>query len=283
MSRNISSNPSRTPALLYSTQFGAPPELRVISQPADGARGFSRYHNYVYRRNARPSYIYHAELGIDPEHLDFLSRPIEWLYTGRTIYMKQDTRSEIPESREDYGSHSTCTASKAAGKIYGASKTATLVVVKMPNFTHADIGGVLNTIYHDISAKRRQGKSVISISWGDINRTIWPKSHWELFKGFAVELNKLSVPIFVSAGNAGREYGRGKIDTAPAVLASWFPKELPQLVAVGSCNDYGVRLDFSQEEHGALRHEQIHAPGVGIHCIKGQSDGTSFGKRPQVH
>ena len=263
--------------MLYATQFGAPQELRVISQPPDLARSLSRYHNYVYRRNARKSYIYHAELGIDPEHLDFLSRPIEWLYTGRAVFQKQNTRDEVPISR-DLGSHSTCTASKAAGRIYGASKTATLVVVKMPNLSYADIGGVLVTIYDDIVAKQRQRQSVISISWGDNDTTTWPSSHWEVFKAFAIELNRLSVPIFVAAGNAAREYGRGKTDAAPAVFASWFPKDLPKLIAVGSCNDYGIRSDFSQEEHGVLRTEQFHAPGVGINCIKGQSDGTSFGK-----
>ena len=267
--------------MLYSTQFGAPPELRIISQPAYRARSLRHYHNYVYRRNSRPSYIYHAELGIDPQHLDFSSRRIEWLYTGRAVFLKKDTRNEVAESRA-LGSHSTCTASKAAGRIYGASKTATLVVVKMPDLSYADIGGVLVTIYDDIVAKGRQRQSVISISWGDNDTTIWPTSHWEIFKAYAVELNKISVPIFVSAGNAARSYGRGKIDAAPAVFPSWFPKDLPKLIAVGACNDNGIRSDFSQEEHGILREEQFHAPGVGINCIKGQSDGTSFGKQPQA-
>lgn len=63
------------------------------------------------------------------------------------------------------GGHSTCTASKAAGMIYGASKSATLVVVKIPDLSERAIGEVLARIFKDVITKNRQGRSVISISW----------------------------------------------------------------------------------------------------------------------
>lgn len=108
------------------------------------------------------SYIYHAELGINPAHEDLRGRNIEWLYTPRAKYLRQDKPGEA--FSKFYG-HSTCTASKAMGNIYGAAKSATLVVVKMPSFKESDVGEILYTILHDIRWKSRRGYSVVSISW----------------------------------------------------------------------------------------------------------------------
>ena len=219
----------------------------------------------MFKVNSEPCFIYHAELGIDPQNEDFAWRPIEWLYTGRARSEQQDTQSETPESRNN-GGHSTCTASKAAGSIYGASKTATLVVVKMLSLTYADITGVLSTIFDDIDAKGREKQSVISISWGDIYPTTFPlRRHWEFFKDFAVELNRRGVPIFVAAGNYAERIYQRNVNRAPAVLASWYPQELRRLVVVGSCNNYGIRSHFSQQatpQVGTII--QVHAPGEGI-------------------
>lgn len=118
-----------TPA--FATQTAAVPELRVLSQPP-GRANIDRYPNYVYQSGppAEDVYIYHAELGINQTYDDFQQRQggIEWVYTGRAIEQGQNTQTEAPNP--EFPGHSTCTASKAAGKIYGASKNGHLVVVK---------------------------------------------------------------------------------------------------------------------------------------------------------
>ena len=57
-------------------------ELRVLSQPRDDAN-FDSYKYYVYPAGAgKQSFIYHAELGINPTHVDFRGRKGEWVFTG---------------------------------------------------------------------------------------------------------------------------------------------------------------------------------------------------------
>lgn len=83
----------------------APPELRFLSLPRDDP-DITQHHNYVYKKSVRRSYIYHVEFGVDPYHLDFARRPIEWLYPQRTRDFHADNRSETLKSRAK-GGHST--------------------------------------------------------------------------------------------------------------------------------------------------------------------------------
>lgn len=266
----------------FSTQRPAPPELRVISQPP-GPTDLTHYPDYVFRVNTRPSYIYHAELGIDGHYLDFWKRPVEWLYTGRCRHLRQNFRGEAPI--DGYVGHSTCTASKAAGRIYGVSKTSTLVIVKMPDLSEASIGGILATIYEDIVQKRRQYQSVVSISWGTANGV---KHHfegsWQQFLDDCKLLRALSVPVFVAAGNYATKANldspgrRLIIDTAPATFG------MDNIFAIGNCDNHGSRWFESQVQQrpGVT---QIYAPGVMVACpvrgprwSKGLHTGTSFCK-----
>lgn len=166
--RTVSSN-----LWTYTTQTAAPTELRVISQSVGGPNiDIKQYQNYVYRADtARMTYVYHAELGIDARHVDCLGRPIEWLYTGLAEFRGLNTRDEAPAdpAKPSIIGHSTCTASKAAGRILGAAKQATLVVVKMPDLTIASLSEVLPLIEQDILAKHRTRRSFVSISWGSID------------------------------------------------------------------------------------------------------------------
>ncbi|KAL8781231.1 MAG: hypothetical protein Q9213_006084 [Squamulea squamosa] len=206
---NIATNATIYSPYTYATQLAAPPELCAISQPRHAQDDdITQYPNYVYRSGKilSKSYIYHAELGIDPYYLDFHKLPIEWIFTGRAIHNGLNTRREAPNAK----GHSTCTASKAAGKIYGASRLGTLVVVKMPGYDEASTGGILGTIYDHIKANHRQSTSVVSVSWGsrDPVSPPWP-GVWNIIWNHAQLISdELHVPIVVAAGNAALRYDR---------------------------------------------------------------------------
>lgn len=61
----------------------------------------------------------------------------------------------ILEKLVGHPGHSICTASKAVGKIYGTVKSATLVVVKMPNLKAGSYVEVFGTVVDDIVLKSR--------------------------------------------------------------------------------------------------------------------------------
>ncbi|KAL8913499.1 MAG: hypothetical protein Q9171_001687 [Xanthocarpia ochracea] len=149
----------------YSTQYSpAATELRVISQPS-GDPDLSKYSNYVFPSLAgRDTFIYHVEMGINADHDEFRDRYGEWVFTGLAILAGQNTKNESPVS----AGHSTCTVSKASGKLYGAAKFATLVVVKMPDLSEKSMLEVLHTVYHHIVMHESGERSVLTISWGSI-------------------------------------------------------------------------------------------------------------------
>ena len=216
-------------------------------------------------------------MGIDPHHLDFLGRPIEWVFTRRTIYLRQNTHSEDPRSK----GHSTCTASKAAGRIFGTSKSATLVIVKMSDFKRDSVAGVLGTIFNHIVAHRRQRRSVVNVSWGSSKPMTGPlPPEWQLFLDRCRDLESISVPIFTAASNFALEpdHYRGstrrEIDTVPAL----FYKQLSNLYTIGNCDNHGRRNAKSQDDTTNYI-EQIHAPGDNVACpVPGHYWGASFGE-----
>ena len=168
-STSTNTNCSYSSTLAYSAPTYATqtppvgPKLRALSQPRN-AGSFEQFPNYVYRmdRVRNETFIYHAELGINTHHEDFQERRIEWLFTPRAELLGQDTKDETPGQQFGY---STCTASKGAGRIYGAPKGATLVVVKMPDFKRESVKEVQPHILDHIQHESRNGVSVVSISW----------------------------------------------------------------------------------------------------------------------
>ncbi len=142
----------------YTTQIApAATELRVLSQPKNGGP-IERYRNYVYRKDKiQETYIYHVEFGINSAHEDFAGREPEWVILPGADRTKEESPMGIP-------GHSTCTASKAIGNIYGASKKAKLVVVKMRSLTLRDVEEALDSTRDYILDHRRAGRSVVSIS-----------------------------------------------------------------------------------------------------------------------
>ena len=284
----LSPNLAAVPA--YSTQTLAPTELRVLSQPP-GEADIYRYKNYVYRAN-HPigSFIYHVEFGINSTHPDFAGRQLEWIYTRRAQELHQDTPTEAVHSN----GHSTCTASKAAGMLYGASKVATLVIVKMADRSEASMDKVFGTIYDDITLKRRQGKSVVSVSWGSDRPLSYQfphippyerlPAHWQLMIDYIQKLYQISVLVVVAAGNNAASVGaqgrrREFVDSPPALLQLY----LPNVVAVGNAYRDGARRWQSQLSDTVVSHNRLFAPGYQVSCAdsatpKGYKtvSGTSF-------
>lgn len=273
----------------YSTQESpVAAELRALSQPRDGGP-ISRYPNYVYPAGGIQSYIYHVEFGINREHQEFHGRDVEWLYTDLAIREGANTRTEAATGR----GHSTCTASKAVGNLYGASKNATLVVVKMPNLGEASVYEVLDSVIHDVRSKKRTATSVVSMSWGR-NEMVKPGLLTTLERRLEKQLNELigmGVTIVCAAGNeALKPNGRGGtrlfIDTIPAYLAE---RSYDRLIAVGNSDINGVRHPSSQEFSDPvwIHRPLIHAPGVDIKCASSTAPmgyriwtGTSFCMSP---
>ena len=262
-------------------------ELRALSQPAGGVP-IERYPNYVYPDGGDPTYIYHVELGINQEHEDFHDRNIEWLYTELSIEAGANTTTEAPAG----GGHSTCTASKAVGNLYGASKSATLVVVKMPYLDEESVYEILDTVIDDIDSKERYASSVVSISWG-IEETVDPPLTGYVAKRLGEQIDELMrmyVPCVCAAGNAAQMpsvHGGSRlyVDTSPAGLYRVAPS-LWLFFVVGNSDINGVRWPTSQLTPKNFP-RQVYAPGVDIKCASSTSStgyttwtGTSFCKSP---
>ncbi|KAL8687556.1 MAG: hypothetical protein Q9218_006308, partial [Villophora microphyllina] len=261
----------------YTTQAAAPEELRAISMPK-GPGGFDRiqnFKNYVYRSYRRKDiFLYHVELGINPDHAEFRGRHIEWLYTPRTESMASDDKSEALASQT--GGHSTATASKAMGNTVGAARLAILVVVKMPDHSSSSASEAFATVLDDIRAKDRQGLSVVSISWGSKKQVEWTgrlqdlRSDWQTMYKDLRQLSQISVPVYCAAGNKAREKNargglRYLVDTAPAVfqdaISDRFGKSL--LAVISNADNDGTVYPTSQRvEHPFT----VHAPGVSVRC-----------------
>ncbi|KAL9631050.1 MAG: hypothetical protein Q9164_006099 [Protoblastenia rupestris] len=263
-------------------------ELRVISQPS-GTADYTHYKNYVWRSDSkRDTYIYHLELGINPDHEDFRGRQIEWVYTPITTHLGQASPSEVRRPKS-FG-HSTCTASKAAGYIYGSNKHSTLVVVKMSDYSVASILEAIRITYHHIDTYNRRRRSVVNISWGSTSIfdltpeqiETWNIINYEIYSN----LDRQAVKIVFAAGNAATEktargQSRKNIDTFP--IRNYFSL-FSEGIVVGNSDNRGYKYKSSQESSGDIR--MIYAPGVNVKCAKPDSNtgynvwtGTSFSNR----
>ena len=156
-------------------------------------------------RAGEDAFIYHVETGINSDHVEFHGRRGEWVFTDLARRARQDTKDEAAVTNV----HSTCTASKATGNLYGASKYATLVVVKMPDFSDTAIVEALRTAYYHIIQHERGYKSVITISWGSqkVYRKNTPNDPWaKAMRDTLIRLDEAGVIIVCAAGNHAQEY-----------------------------------------------------------------------------
>ena len=190
------------------------------------------------------TFIYHAELGINTHHEDFQERRIEWLFTPRAELLGQDTKNKASE--QQFGHRTSCTASKAAGRIYGAPKGATLVIVKMPNFRRDSVKEVQPHILDYIQHKSRNGVSVVSISWN--GRQLVPDAPLDIVLSEMYSTLQWFLRyciVLCSAGNyANQPDGKGglrtMIDTAPAARSDKLPSFFFP-IAVGNSDAEGAR------------------------------------------
>ena len=143
---------------------------------------------------------------------------------------------------------------------------------KMPNLTAASVAEVLYTIVKDIRRKRRQGVSVVSISWSSIRRMRQGLGLESARWFYALrQLREMDVQVVCAGGNHALEVMEGGerrvvSDTAPAgfqrITRAW------ALVVVGNCDDYGKR-DPTAQILGTEK--QVFAPGVGVRCASHES------------
>ena len=266
----------------YTTQIApAATELRVLSQPKHGGP-IERYRNYVYRKDKiQDTYIYHVEFGINSAHEDFAGREPEWVILPGADETEKESPVGIP-------GHSTCTASKAIGNIYGASKKAKLVVVKMRSLAIRDMEEALDNTRDHILQKGRAGRSVVSISWASPRITYHGEDDYINIKMMKILRSYYDSNIYIvsCAGNYAMhldEFGRPRkwVDTLPAYYSfltrarfrAFFP------IIVSNCDNDGILFRESQQapSYG------LSAPGVNIRCADANtvtgihfSTGTSF-------
>ena len=266
----------------------------MVSQPPDSGP-LDRYKNYVYRSDGwqRQIFVYHAELGINWQHMDFHDRKIEWLYTQRAHYTRQAVKSESTLTEPEYRGHSTCTASKATGRLYGTAKRATLVVVKMPDYKLASVFEIFTTIADHIRDHGRQYWSIVSVSWGTKQGL---SSMDQPFVEYLVDtLNELvydlHAMVVFAAGNEAENLDsigrpRRKIDTFPAKYAIDESRH-SRTLAASNCDLYGHRWPSSQQASDEIH--QLFAPGVDVQCASSGSvsrtnkmTGTSFCEKSSI-
>lgn len=166
----------------------------------------------------------------------------------------------------DSPSHSTCTASKAVSKTYGAAKQAKLIVVQMPFLDGFQINDALRKIMADVSSKPdRQRRSVVTMSLG---KPFDPNNQFQVtLKSLIQDLMDMDIPMFVPAGNNAAI--SPKVDDAPAI---WASNDYP-LLSIGSTNFAGERSSISQVGDQVF----LYAPGEDITGVPRNSHSPSTG------
>ncbi|KAK4979605.1 hypothetical protein LTR28_003706 [Elasticomyces elasticus] len=218
----------------FTSQNKAVAELVVLSQPKT-VPDYTKLQNYVYNVNAgQGTYIYIVEEGIDVETDDLDSK------VNQYIFSKTKQKSGNQDDSED--GHTTCVASKAAGKNFGVAKKAELVSVKTSISDPRDISSIFDQILSDVQKKKRQGKAVINLSWGVAppSNGVVPQ-HWLIAARHLRKLmNEEDVIVVGSAGNHRQYPGRENIDRYPKIFAADdFPIiNVGNTLANGNANKY---------------------------------------------
>lgn len=170
-------------------------------------------------------------------------------------------------------------AGKALGAQYGASKKATLVVVRLHALNSEEFLEALEAIIEDLDRNpQRRKNSVINMSlhfgidWDDDD-----------IQRATVRFNALfvrDVPFVICSGNIFEDDDGPEVDTYPALLEG---PDMP-LIVVGSVNHKGEMSEITQ----AGPHVNIYAVGEDIVCMPKEGDetmeedGTSFGMSLRV-
>lgn len=193
--------------------------------------------------------------------------------------LKTERYNELGQNAQQPTAHSTCVASKALGKRFGAAKKATLVPVLTGERKRSSTVQGLKLAREDIISKGRQKKSIVLIT--KLGQT--PATQASLnapstnrMKQALHRLMQISVPVVISAGNeALDEHGnliRPNVDLIPPILAAPnFP-----LIVVGNADREGRIYPSSQRGDKVT----LYACGASIRCAGCDRpvSGTSFCK-----
>ncbi|KAJ3466795.1 hypothetical protein MRS44_004359 [Fusarium solani] len=146
------------------------------------------------------------------------------------------------DDEEDDPSHGTCSAGKALGTQFGASKKAMLVVVRLYLIDTDEFKEALDLIIHDLDEHpERRKKSVITMPLS-IGQD-WEDGLIDQIRGRLNALFDRDVPFVCNSGNIDPvENDSEEVNEYPALLEG---PDFP-LIVVGSVNSEGALSDFSQ-------------------------------------
>jgi hypothetical protein len=186
-----------------------------------------------------------------------------------------DNDNDDDDKDDPFYSHGTCTAGKALGTEFGASKKATLIVVRLHRVDNRELEAALALILQDLNNHpERRKRSVVTMSL--TLTSDWDEDEKLRFTNLAQQLLEKDVPFVCNAGNIEEEFPSREIDEYPQLLGG---PELP-LIVVASVDSTGNLSEFSKTGPQVT----IHAVGKDIECLGKEDadillrDGTSFGK-----
>ncbi|KAM0290842.1 hypothetical protein ACHAO9_004769 [Fusarium lateritium] len=279
------SYPLREAEVKYETQKNAATELVAISQPSTIPE-LNDLKNYVYEgHQGGSSFVYHIETGVafKAQSQEFPNVATEHLLTEEAIKQHDEPwvdDTNDPDDDDDnndkddpWYSHGTCTAGKALGTEFGASKKATLVVARLHVVDQLEVEEALKLILEDLNNHpERRKRSVVSMS---LSMGIkWSDEDIKDFEGLARRLIEMDVPFVCIAGNIEDESPEPEIDEYPQLLQS---ADLP-IVVVASVDSTGSLSEFSKTGPQVT----IHAVGEEVNCLGKEDadvlvkDGTSY-------
>ncbi|KAK1976461.1 peptidase S8/S53 domain-containing protein [Colletotrichum cereale] len=229
-------------------------ELIVLSQPP-GARLWELPGYGYASEGGKGVTIYMVDTGANIQNPEWANMP----GTKSFIY----ALGAIHEESDNLG-HGSCTASKAAGPLYGAAKNADVVAVKMPRkIVLSAILEALIAISNDVYKKNLRGKAVISMVIGS-KVSAWRKRRRNNYKLLLNRIIAEDIVVVAASGNS-RESGHDGVNTYPALWAT-----TTDFILVGAVELDGYRSPYSQ---GTARELTTSAPGF-VTCSGGKSTGV---------
>ncbi|RBR26811.1 uncharacterized protein FIESC28_00392 [Fusarium coffeatum] len=281
--------------IAYERQEATATELVAISQPST-VPDLTQLKNYVYESHGGSgSFVYHIETGVayKAQNKEFPNVASQHLLTDKAI--KKGDEPWVDDD-DKLPSHGTCNAGKALGIQFGASKKATLVVVRLHAITHLEVQAAFELIIKDIDEHpERRKKGVISMALSF--KPVWDQETVDAFRQLLTDLFAKDIPLISIAGNDdddsdddsdddddGRSDDGGGSDTE--MLDSPDVDEYPglmegpdlPLIVVGSVDSTGQRSDWSK----GGPHVTLHAVGQDILCLPTEGNvpvmenGTSY-------
>lgn len=160
----------------------------------------------------------------------------------------------------------------------------------MPDLRSGSIGQIFSTITDHIRLHGRQGRSIVSVSWGATEPSDLSRRSIVAMKEDIQELERESTFILFAAGNAALKVDRhgqkrARIDTAPAMLSDGRSRSIVVSNTDRSGFLYATSQSFDNLMPGVRAPNNLFAPGVDVQCAAHDSNrgfsvrtGTSFCK-----